>query len=248
MTQSVAHGRTPSGRQPAQLRDIALEVGYVPHAEGSALLRWGATTVLATVTIEPKLPPHLRSAGYKAGWLTAEYALLPRSTKERTMRERLYAGGRTQEIQRLIGRALRSTVDLGMFKGKTITVDVDVLVADGGTRCAGIVAGYAALHQAADALVRTGDIDEWPLRHEVAAVSVGVVGNDVLLDLDFAEDSKATIDLNVVATADGDIVEVQGAGEGEPVAAERYVTLVATGIEGVKRVLEVIRPQLSGTR
>ena len=248
MTQSGTQRRNPAGRLPAQLRDIVLELGFVPHAEGSALLRWGATTVLATVTIEPKLPPHLRNAGYKAGWLTAEYALLPRSTKERTVRERLYSGGRTQEIQRLIGRALRSTVDLDMFKGKTITVDVDVLVADGGTRCAGVVAGYAAMHQAADALVRTGDIDEWPLRHELGAVSVGMLGNDVMLDLDFAEDSKAAIDLNVVATADGDIVEVQGAGEGQPVPAERYVALVATGIEGVKRVLDVIRPQLSGAR
>lgn len=240
-------GRQAAGRLPTQLRDIELTTGYVPHAEGSALLRWGGTTVLATVTIEARLPPHLRNSGHKGGWLTAEYALLPRSTTERTPRERLYAGGRTQEIQRLIGRALRSTLDLDMFRGKTITVDVDVLVADGGTRCAGIVAGYAALHQAADRLVYKGDLAEWPLRHEVGAVSVGISGAQVLLDLDFAEDSTASADLNVVATATGDVVEVQGAGEGSPIPAEQFVTLVATGIEGVKRVLDVVRPQLAGT-
>lgn len=236
-----------AGRQANQLREITLTTGYVPHAEGSALLRWGGTTVLATVTIEAKLPPHLRNSGHKGGWLTAEYSLLPRSTTERTPRERLYSGGRTQEIQRLIGRALRSTLDLDMFRGKTITLDVDVLIADGGTRCAGIVAGYAALHQAADKLVYKGELAEWPLRHEVGAVSVGLRGDTVLLDLDFAEDSSATADLNVVATAAGDIVEVQGAGEGSPVPAEQFVTLVATGIEGVKRVLDIVRPQLAGS-
>lgn len=235
-----------AGRHANQLRDIALSLDFVPHAEGSALLRWGGTTVLATVTIEARLPPHLRNSGHKGGWLTAEYALLPRSTAERSPRERLYSGGRTQEIQRLIGRALRSTVDLDMFRGKTITVDVDVLIADGGTRCAGVVAGYAALHQAADKLVYKGDVAEWPLRHEVGAVSVGMRAEELLLDLDFAEDSSAAADLNVVATADGDVVEVQGAGEGRPIPAETYVRLVATGIEGVKRVLDIVRPQLSG--
>jgi ribonuclease PH len=247
VTSSTNPGRDASGRLPTQLRQIDVTMGFVPHAEGSALLRWGNTTVLATVTIEAKLPPHLRNSGHKGGWLTAEYALLPRSTTERSPRERLYSGGRSQEIQRLIGRALRSTLDLDMFKGKTITVDVDVLIADGGTRCAGIVAGYAALHQAADKLVYKGDLAEWPLRHEVGAVSVGIRGGEVLLDLDFAEDSSADADLNVVATAGGDVVEVQGAGEGSPVPAETYVTLVATGIEGVKRVLDIVRPQLSGT-
>jgi len=232
------------GRSATELRPIEVKVGYVPHAEGSALLTWGATTVLATVTIEAKLPPHLRSSGHKGGWLTAEYALLPRSTQERSQRERLYSGGRTQEIQRLIGRALRSTVDLDQFKGKTITVDVDVLIADGGTRCAGIVAGYAALHQASDKLVFAGALAEWPLRHELGAVSVGLVGGETRLDLDYAEDMRAEADLNVVATADGDIVEVQGAGEGGPIAAERYVELIATGIEGAKGVIAKVRPQL----
>jgi len=216
----------------------------MPHAEGSALVEWGATRVVASVTIESKLPPHLRGSAGKTGWLTAEYALLPRSTADRSPRERLYASGRTQEIQRLIGRAMRSTVDLSMFKGKTITVDVDVITADGGTRCAGVVAAYAALHEAADRLVFAGGLDEWPLRYEVGAVSVGVVAGEQRLDLDYAEDVVAEADINVVATANGDVVEVQGAGEGAPVPSQRYVELLATGIEGVKRVLDVVRPQL----
>jgi len=232
------------GRGNNELRPLSVELGYTPHAEGSALLKWGLTTVLATVSIEAKLPPHLRTGAHRGGWLTAEYALLPRSTKERTQRERLYSSGRTQEIQRLIGRALRSTVDLTMFKGKTVTVDVDVLVADGGTRCAAIVAGYAALHQAADKLVFAGELDEWPLRHELGAVSVGLVDGEARLDLDYEEDTRAGADLNIVATADGQIVEVQGAGEGTPLPAERYVELVATGIEGAKLVLDKLRAQL----
>lgn len=236
------------GRGNNELRPVSVELGYVPHAEGSALLKWGATTVLATLSIESKLPPHLRATPQRGGWLTAEYALLPRSTKERTQRERLYSGGRTQEIQRLIGRALRSTVDLERFKGKTLTVDIDVLVADGGTRCAGIVAGYAALHQAADQLIFSGQLDEWPLRHELGAVSVGLVDDEIRLDLDYAEDVRATADLNVVATADGQLVEVQGAGEGSPLAAERYVELVAIGIEGAKLVGDKLRPQLRVAR
>ncbi len=238
-------GTRPGGRASNELRPLRLTQGYVPHADGSALLEWGGTVVLAVVTLEPKLPLHLRGAGGKTGWLTAEYALLPRSTAERTPRERLYASGRTQEIQRLIGRALRTTVDLEQFKGKTLTVDVDVILADGGTRCAGIVAGYAALHQLAERLVYRGQLAEWPLRHEVGAVSVGMLGGSTHVDLDFNEDSRAEADLNVVATAEGHVVEVQGAGEGAPLAAEQYIELVATGIEGVKRVLAMIRPQLA---
>src|SRR5690606_5556362 len=172
-----------AARLATQLRPIRVKNGYMPHAEGSALVEWGATRVVASVTIESKLPPHLRGSAGKTGWLTAEYALLPRSTADRSPRERLYASGRTQEIQRLIGRAMRSTVDLSMFKGKTITVDVDVITADGGTRCAGVVAAYAALHEAADRLVFAGGLDEWPLRYEVGAVSVGVVAGEQRLDL-----------------------------------------------------------------
>lgn len=232
------------GRGAAELRPVTVELGYNPHAEGSALVTWGRTVVLATVTIEAKLPPHMRGAPHKGGWLTAEYALLPRSTKERVARERLYASGRTQEIQRLMGRALRSTVDLALFRGKTITLDADVLVADGGTRCAAILASYAALHQAADRLVFAGELAEWPLRHEIAAVSVGVVDGETRIDLDHREDAAAELDLNVVATADGKVLEVQGGSEEGPVTAERYVALVAAGVAAVERLLTSVRGQL----
>ena len=227
-----------------QLRDIKVTPGYSRHAEGSALVEWGHNRVLATVTIESKLPPHLRGKGNKNGWLTAEYALLPRSTPERVQRERLYSGGRTQEIQRLIGRSLRSVTDLSLFNGKTLTVDIDVIEADGGTRCAGILAGYAALHHAANKLIRKGSLDEWPLMHELGAVSVGVVEGVSLIDLEYSEDSRAEVDLNVVATADGQLVEVQGGGEEKPIAAETYVQLVASGITAVQHIFEEVRASL----
>ena len=232
-------------RKPSQLREVSVKTGVNRYAEGSALVHWGHTQLLATVSIENKLPAHLRGQGHKGGWLSAEYALLPRSTQERKARERLYAGGRTQEIQRLIGRAMRSVLNLHLFPNQTLMIDVDVLQADGGTRCAGILAGYAALHQAADKLVFAGKLDEWPLRQELAAVSVGVVNGQPLVDLDFAEDSAAEVDLNVVATASGEIVEVQGGGEARAIPAEQYVQLVAQGVTAVQRLLESVRPQLS---
>lgn len=232
-------------RLPQQVRPIALTPGYSRHAEGSALLTWGHTKVLATVTLENKLPPHLRNKkGQKGGWLTAEYALLPRATHERTPRERLYAGGRTQEIQRLLGRALRSCTDLTLFAGQTLIVDVDVLEADGGTRCAGVLAAYAAMHHAAGRLVAAGKLSEWPLTHELGAVSVGVVGGARLVDLEYSEDVLAEVDLNVVATSEGEIVEVQGGGESGPVEAEVYVQLVAAGVTAVQGILNTVRGSL----
>jgi ribonuclease PH len=232
-------------REPHELRDVRITPGYSRYAEGSALVEWGHTRVLATVTIDPRLPPHLRGRGNKpGGWLTAEYSLLPRSTQERTSRERLYAGGRTQEIQRLIGRGLRTVVNLALFPNKTLIVDIDVLQADGGTRCAGLVAGYAALHQAANRLIFTGELDEWPLLFELGAVSVGVIEGGDYVDLEYSEDVRAEVDLNVVATGDGSIVEVQGGGEQRPLAAERYVGLVGLGVRAVEDLVESVRPQL----
>ena len=231
-------------RSPQDLRPVSVTPGYSRFAEGSALVEWGDTRVLATVTIENKLPPHLRNKKNREGWLTAEYALLPRSTPERVQRERLYSGGRSLEIQRLIGRSLRGVIDLSLFGGKTLTVDVDVLQADGGTRCAGILAGYAALHNAADKLVQAGTLSEWPLTHEVAAVSVGLVDGKTLVDLQFSEDVVAELDLNVVATSSGELIEVQGGAEGKPVAAELYVQLVAEGIGAVQTLLERVRSSL----
>ena len=232
-------------RQNNELRDVTVEPGYNRYAEGSALVKWGHTHIIATVTLDKKLPPHLRGQGHKGGWLTAEYALLPRSTQDRVQRERLYSGGRTQEIQRLIGRSLRSAVDLSFFPNQTIIVDVDVLQADGGTRCAGILAGYAALHEAANKLIFSGKLNEWPIKAEVAAVSVGTVKGETFVDLEFSEDTQAEVDLNVIATADGNIVEVQGGSEDDPIPAERYVQLVASGVTAVQRLFETVRPQLS---
>ncbi|CAN5715712.1 ribonuclease PH [soil metagenome] len=233
-----------TGRAPDGLRALIIRRGVNRHAEGSALVEWGDTHVLATVSIEARLPPHLRGKGSRSGWLNAEYAMLPRATALRKPRERPSVGGRTQEIQRLIGRALRASVDLHAFANRTLTVDVDVLQADGGTRCAGVLAGYAALFDLADAAVFAGTLTEWPLRHEVAAVSVGLVDGEVLVDLDYAEDVRAAVDLNVVATATGEVIEVQGGGEGEIVDAERYVQLVAVGISAVERLALQVRGML----
>lgn len=228
-------------RSAADVRPIEVFPDVNRWAEGSARVEWGHTHVLATATITDGLPRHLRGGPSKGGWLTAEYALLPRSTHERTQRERLYASGRTQEIQRFIGRALRSVVDLEMFRNKTIIVDVDVLQADGGTRCAGVLAGYAALHRAADRLIFSGDLDAWPLREEIAAVSVGIVEGQTRVDLAYEEDVAATVDLNVVASASGKIVEVQGGTEAVPIEAETYVKLVGAGVLAVERILEQVR-------
>lgn len=233
-------------RQAQELRPIHVQRGFNSHAEGSAWLEWGNNRVIATVSVEKNLPPHLRQQkGFKSGWLTAEYSLLPRSTKERVRRERLYASGRTQEIQRLLGRAFRSIVNLDLFVGQTLTIDIDIVQADGGTRCAGIVAGYAALFDLSDKLIKKGKIDEWPLSHELAAVSVGIIDGQTLVDLDYQEDVQAAFDLNIVATAEGALVEVQGGSESDPVPAQRYVQLVATGIKSVQKISEIIRADLS---
>jgi len=233
------------GRSPDQLRPIVLQTGVNRWAEGSAQVAWGDTEVRATVTLDDRLPPHLRGSGTRSGWLTAEYALLPRSTEKRRARERLYAGGRTQEIQRLIGRALRAATDLTAFPKQTLIIDVDVLQADGGTRCAGILAGWAALHDLADRAVRDGRLSEWPLTHDVAAVSVGLVDGEVYTDLDYREDDAAGLDLNIVATDDGRLVEVQGGAEHEPVDAERYVALIGRGVVAVGEVLRTAKAALA---
>lgn len=232
-------------RQPNEVRKITITPNFSTHAEGSVWLEWGKNKLLATVTIEENLPPHLRyDRSYTSGWLTAEYAMLPRSTETRVKRERLYSGGRTQEIQRLLGRAFRSVVDLSLFPKQTLTVDIDIIQADGGTRCAAIVAGYAALFNVADKLIELGKIDEWPLRYELGAVSIGIVAGKTLIDLEFSEDTQAELDINVIATADGKIIEIQGGSEEKPVEAETYVQLIAQGITAVQSILEVVRSEL----
>jgi ribonuclease PH len=199
------------GRGPADARPLALERGVAEYAEGSCLVTAGKTRVLCTASVENRLPPWKKGRG--EGWVTAEYAMLPRATNTRNERERRQVGGRTQEIQRLIGRSLRACVDLAAMGEWQVTVDCDVLHADGGTRTASITGGAVALHDACRWLAERSGLRESPFRGFVAAISAGVVGGRLLLDLDYAEDSAADVDLNVVAREDGGIIEVQGTGE-----------------------------------
>ncbi len=204
----------PSGRAPDELRPVRFTRRYTRHAEGSVLVEFGDTKVLCTATIESGVPSFLRNSGQ--GWITAEYGMLPRATHSRSPREAAKGkqSGRTQEIQRLIGRSLRAVVDLRSLGERTITLDCDVLQADGGTRTASITGAYVALADAVDALLKRRDLKENPLHGQVAAVSVGIVGGVPVLDLDYAEDSEAETDMNVVMNGGGGFVEVQGTAEG----------------------------------
>jgi ribonuclease PH len=224
------------GRAFDALRPLALELGAAPYAEGSCLITSGNTRVLCTATVSDELPPW-RSASGK-GWVTAEYAMLPRATHTRTERERTGARGRTQEIQRLIGRSLRAVTDLAALGPRSVTVDCDVLQADGGTRTASITGGWVALHSACRRLLEAGKLASHPVLERVAAVSVGVVGGSVCLDLDYREDSSAQVDMNVVATASGRLVEVQGTAERHPFTRgemDELLDLALRGIDGLLR-------------
>ena len=238
--------RRPSGRRPEQLRPVRMTRGYTRHAEGSVLVEFGDTRVLCTASVESRVPAFLRDKG--GGWLTAEYGMLPRSTHTRAEREaaRGKQSGRTQEIQRLIGWALRAVVDLSLLGERTIQVDCDVLQADGGTRCASITGACVALADAvawcrARELV-TGDV----LNDFVAAVSVGVVGGTPLLDLDYAEDSGCDTDMNVVMTGSGGFVEVQGTAEGTPFSREQMDTLVTLAARGIRELIAQQRAAVQG--
>ena len=223
----------PSGREPDQMRSVALEIGYTPYAEGSCLVRVGNTTVLCNATVEDRVPAFLRNTG--RGWVTAEYGMLPRSTHERTPREaaRGTQSGRTHEIQRLIGRALRSVTDLRRLGERQIRLDCDVLQADGGTRTASITGAWVALRVATDELVRSGAIVSDPLGNSVAAVSCGIFEGSPVLDLDYAEDSDAAADANFVLTGDGAIVEIQGTAEKDPFSEEAFLELLELAKKGV---------------
>src|SRR5437763_12354235 len=200
-------------RSQTQLRPVRMTVNYLDYAEGSVLIEAGSTRVLCAASIEEKLPPFLEGKG--KGWVTAEYNMLPRATNTRNSRERDgHVSGRTQEIQRLIGRSLRAVVDMGALGPRTITLDCDVLQADGGTRTASITGAYVALHRACSLLVKRGVLTVHPVRIAVAAVSVGVVNGEIVLDLCYEEDSRADVDFNVVMTAEHDFIEVQGQGKG----------------------------------
>jgi ribonuclease PH len=223
----------PSGRAPDELRPVRFTRRYTRHAEGSVLVEFGDTRVLCTATVENGVPGFLRNSGQ--GWITAEYGMLPRSTHTRSAREaaRGKQTGRTQEIQRLIGRSLRSVVDMKALGERTVTIDCDVLQADGGTRTASITGGFVALADAMAALVRRRELAASPLHGQVAAVSVGIVGGVPVLDLDYREDSEAETDMNVVMNGGGAFVEVQGTAEGHAFRRhelDQLLNLAATGI------------------
>jgi ribonuclease PH len=224
----------PSGRQPDQLRDVVLETGVSRHAEGSCLTRFGHTHVLCTASVETRVPPWLRNSG--KGWVTAEYGMLPRSTHTRTDREaaRGKQSGRTQEIQRLIGRSLRAVTDLKALGEMQIKVDCDVIQADGGTRTAAITGGYVALALALRHVRAKGLVADDPLREPVAAISCGLVGGVPVLDLDYDEDSGAQADANFVMTASGGIVEIQGTAETHPFAEAEFLALMALARAGIQ--------------
>ncbi len=228
-------------RKSDQLRKIELIPGFSKHAEGSCLVKFGDTHVLCTASIDTSVPPWLRNTG--KGWVTAEYGMLPRSTHERMDREAAKGkqSGRTQEIQRLIGRALRSVIDLSILGEKQIKIDCDVIQADGGTRTASITGGYVALHLALNGLKKTGLISRWPIREEVAAISSGIIKGTPMLDLDYNEDSTAEVDANFVMTASGKIVEVQGTAEGAPFAPEELQKLLQLSSNGIQQLIELQR-------
>ena len=227
----------PSGRRPDELRAVDLVPGYILHAEGSVLVHFGATRVLCAASIEDRVPGFLKGA--QQGWVTAEYGMLPRATHTRTDREaaRGKQSGRTLEIQRLIGRSLRSVVDLASLGERTITVDCDVLQADGGTRTAAITGGYVALVLAAEKLLATGTLKKNPIHGQIAAVSVGIVGGIAVLDLDYAEDAEAETDMNVVMNDAGAFVEVQGTAEGHAFQRSELDRLLDLAAVGIKRLL-----------
>ncbi len=228
--------RRHDDRRPTDLRPVSFELGVQRFAEGSAMVHFGHTQVLCAASVLPEVPRWLRGSG--GGWVTAEYAMLPRATVERTRRE-ISSGrprGRTQEIQRLIGRALRSVTDLEALGERAIVVDCDVLVADGGTRTAAITGGWVALSLALDALVANGRLKTAPNLDPLAAVSVGIVDGVGVLDLDYREDVDAQVDMNVVATADGRIVEVQGTAEGPPFTREQLDELLDLALVGCRQL------------
>lgn len=221
------------GRAHDELRPVLITPGFLSYAEGSVLIEMGSTRVVCAASLEDRVPPFLRNSGQ--GWLTAEYAMLPRSTQTRTARETGRGGpsGRTHEIQRLIGRSLRAVADMKVLGERTLTIDCDVLQADGGTRTAAITGAYVAFALASNHLLRNGKITRPLTTNQVAAVSVGIVGNTPLLDLKYDEDSKAEVDMNVVCTSDGRFIEVQGTAEREPFSRAQMDELVALATRGI---------------
>ncbi|MBM2832293.1 MAG: ribonuclease [Dehalococcoidia bacterium] len=227
------------GRAFDELRPVQITSGFQVFAEGSAVISMGQTRVLCAVSLEDRVPPFLKGTG--TGWVTAEYAMLPRSTHTRTPRDSSFGrvGGRNQEIQRLIGRSLRAVTDMTLLGERTLTVDCDVLQADAGTRTAAITGSYVALAQALRSMVRMGVLRKFPLKSAVAAVSVGVVQGQELLDLCYEEDSRAEVDFNVVMTGRGDFVEIQGTAETVPYSRDTANSLISMAEKGIKQLLGI---------
>jgi ribonuclease PH len=227
------------GRAADELRPVRITRGFLPYAEGSVLIEMGNTRVVCSASLEDRVPPFLRNQGQ--GWLTAEYAMLPRATQTRTARETGRGGpsGRTHEIQRLIGRSLRAVADMKVLGERTITIDCDVLQADGGTRTAAITGAYVALALASQQLLKAGKIQRSVVHDQVAAISVGIVGNTPLLDLKYDEDSRAEVDMNVVCTGDGRFIELQGTAEREPFTRAQMDDLVALATRGIEALIAI---------
>lgn len=232
------------GRTHDQLRPVKITRGYIKHAEGSCLIEVGDTKVICTATLEDRVPPFMRGGG--KGWITAEYAMLPRATESRNPREssKGKVAGRTMEIQRLIGRALRSVVQLEAMGERTIWIDCDVIQADGGTRTASITGAYVAMVEAMDKLVKNGTWKQLPLTDMLAATSVGIIEGETLLDLNYKEDSSATVDMNVVMTGQGKFVELQGTGEEAPFSMEQLQEMLALARKGVEQLFAAQRDSL----
>lgn len=233
------------GRGPGDLRPVVIERGYIKHAEGSVLISVGDTRVICTATVEDKVPPFLRGTGQ--GWITAEYAMLPRATLQRSQREstRGRVGGRTMEIQRLIGRALRAVIDMKALGEKTLWIDCDVIQADGGTRTAAITGAFVAVVEALGAMRQRGVFTKLPVHDYLAATSVGIVDQQMLLDLRYKEDSTASVDMNVVMTGNGQLVEVQGTGETATFSRAELSSLLDFAEAGILQLIGIQRQVLA---
>ncbi len=227
------------GRKKDELRPVKITRNFIKHAEGSVLIEMGDTKVIATATIEERIPPFMRNKG--KGWVTAEYAMLPRSSQDRITREVIKGkiGGRTHEIQRLIGRSLRSIIDLSRLGERSVVIDCDVIQADGGTRTAAITGAFVALVDALRLLTKTGKLNQLPVRDYLAAISVGKINGELLLDLNYSEDSTAEVDMNVVMTGKGEFVEVQGTAEQTPFKKEELDALLGLASKGIKKLVAI---------
>lgn len=232
------------GRGAESLREVKITRNYLKHAEGSVLIEFGDTKVICTASVEGSVPPFLRGKG--TGWVTAEYSMLPRATHTRSHREssKGKVGGRTHEIQRLIGRSLRAVMDMNLLGERSVLIDCDVIQADGGTRTASITGAYVALYDALDGLVKKGELAAMPLKEAVAAVSVGIVDGVPLLDLNYVEDSSAEVDMNFVMTSSNRFVEVQGTAEAEPFTVEQMDAMRDLAVTGIKRLFQIQKEAL----